>query len=135
GGPERVPQHRTWVAGGWFDRRWRLDDELIIPGDADLRAKSAVLQPERIIDSAELKAYAGSYQPGPDLVVRIRLDGKRLMVRPGSQTEMVAIPTSDGEFCVLEGPVKVSFDKDAAGRVISLSGFQNGQRFSAKKVD
>jgi hypothetical protein len=57
------------------------------------------------------------------------------MVKPGSQAEVEAILTSDGGFCVVEGSVKVSFEKDAAGKVISLSGFQNGQRFSAKKVD
>ena len=134
-GPERIPQHRTWVAGGWFDHRWLVDDGLIIYGDADLRARSAVVQPGRIIDGGQLKAYAGSYQLAPDFIVRIRLDGKRLMVKPGSQTEVQAIPTSDGDFCVMEGPVKLSFEKDAAGKVISINGFQNGQRFTAKKVD
>ena len=134
-GPERVPQYRTWVAGGWFDRRWRLDEGLTIPGDADLREKSPVVQPARIVDRAELNAYVGSYQLGPDFIVRIRLDGNKLMVKPGSQAEVEAVPTSDGGFCIVEGPVKVSFEKDAAGKVTSLSGFQNGQRFSAKKVD
>ena len=135
GGPERVPQYRIWVAGGWFDRRWRLDDGLIIPGDADLRAKSAVVQPGRPMDRTELNAYVGSYQIGPDFILRVRIDGTKLIVKPGSQTEVEAIPTSDGEFCVIEGPVKVKFEKDAAGKVTSLSGFQNGQRFLAKKLD
>ena len=135
GGPERVPQHRIWVAGGWFDRRWKFDNALIIDGDADLRAKSAVLQPDRAIGAAELNSYTGSYQLAPDFIVRIRLEGKRLIVKPGPQAEVEAIPTSDGQFCVLEGPVTVKFEKDATGKVVSLNGSQNGQNFSAKRVD
>jgi hypothetical protein len=31
--------------------------------------------------------------------------------------------------------VKIVFEKDAAGRVLSLKASQNGQQFAAKKID
>jgi hypothetical protein len=45
------------------------------------------------------------------------------------------VPASDVEYYALEGPVRLVFEKDAAGKVVSFKGWQNGQQFGAKKVD
>jgi hypothetical protein len=134
-GPDRVPRRALWVAGGWFDHNWQFDDSLILPGDSGLRSSGAVMQPDAVIPPAELNAIAGSYQFPPDMIVRIRVNGNRLIVKPGQQAEFEAIATSDGQFCLPAGNVKLAFEKDAAGKVISMKGSQNGQTFTAKKLD
>lgn len=71
----------------------------------------------------------------PSFVVKIRVAGGRLVAQAGEQPEVEPVPASDSEFYVLEGPVKIVFEKDAAGRVVSLKASQNGQQFAAKKLD
>ena len=134
-GPDRVPRRALWVAGGWFDHNWQFDDSLILPGDSGLRSSGAVMQPDAVIPPAELNAIAGSYQFPPDVIIRIRVNGNRLMVKPGQQTEFEAIATSDGQFCLPVDNIKLVFEKDAAGKVTSMKVSQNGQTFTAKKLD
>ena len=134
-GTERVSPSQIWVAGGWFDRRWQIDDSLIFPGNAEVRSKSAVLQPDRVIDPAILASYAGAYEIAPGFAVKVRVAGKRLEAQAGEQPEVELVPTSDTEFFILEGPVKLVFEKDAAGKVISFKAWQNGQEFGAKRID
>ena len=134
-GTERVSPSQIWVAGGWFDRRWQIDDSLVITGNSEVRAKSAVVQPDRVIDPAILASYAGTYQAGPGMAAKVRVAGKRLVVKPGDQPEVELLPASDVEFYVLEGPVKIVFEKDATGKTASFKVWQNGQQFTAKKTE
>ena len=135
-GAEHVSPSQIWVAGGWFDRRWQIDESLVISGNAEVRAKSAVLQPDRVIDPAILASYAGAYQIVPGFAIKIRVAGKRLVAKAGEQPEVELLPASDVEFYVLEGPVKIVFEKDASGKVVSFQGWQNGQPFpTAKKIE
>ena len=134
-GTERAPASQVWVAGGWFDYRWKIDDGLIFPGSAEVRSKSAVLQPDRVIDPAVLHSYSGAYQIAPGFAVKVRVAGLRLEAQPGEQPAVELVPISDTEFFVLEGPLKLLFEKDAAGKVVSFKGWQNGQEFVAKKID
>jgi hypothetical protein len=134
-GSERVLPSQIQVVGGWFDHRWQIDDRLVFPGNSELRSKSAVLQPDRVIDPAILASYAGTYQIAPGFAVKVRVAGGHLVATAGEQPEVEPVPTSDNEFYVLEGPVKIVFEKDAAGKVVSLKASQNGQQFAAKKID
>jgi pimeloyl-ACP methyl ester carboxylesterase len=134
-GTERVSQSQMWVAGGWFDRRWKIDDSLIFPGNPEVRSKSAVLQPDRVIDPTTLASYTGAYQIAPGFTVKVKLAGQRLVAQPGEQATVELIPASDMEFYALEGPVRLVFEKDAAGKTVSFKGWQNGQQFAAKKID
>ena len=134
-GSERVSAPEIWVAGGWFDRRWQIDDSLIVSGNSEIRSKSAVLQPDRVIAPAILASYAGAYQVGPGMAVKVRVAGKRLVAQAGEQPEVELLPASDVEFYVLEGPVKIVFERDAAGKTVSFKVWQNGQQFTAKKTE
>ena len=104
-------------------------------GNSELRSKSAVLQPDRVIDPAILASYAGAYQIAPGFTVKVRVAGRRLVAQAGEQPEVEPVPASDIEFYVLEGPVRIVFEKDAAGKVVSFKAWQNGQQFAAKKID
>jgi D-alanyl-D-alanine-carboxypeptidase/D-alanyl-D-alanine-endopeptidase len=94
-----------------------------------------MLQPDRVIDPAILASYAGTYEVAPSFAIKVRVDGTHLEVKAGEQPEVELVPISDTEFYLLEGPVKVLFEKDAAGRTVSLKAWQNGQPFAAKKID
>ena len=107
----------------------------MISGNPEVRAKSAVLQPDRVIAPAILASYAGVYQIGPGMAVKIRVAGGRLLAQAGEQPEVGLLPASDVEFYVLESPVKIVFEKDAAGKTIAFKGWQNGQPFTAKKIE
>jgi hypothetical protein len=70
----------------------------------------------------------------PGLVVKVRRAGNQLIGQAGEQTPAELVPATDTEFYVVEGPVKLVFEKDAAGKVVALKGWQDGQEFTAKKI-
>jgi Domain of unknown function (DUF3471) len=80
-------------------------------------------------------SYAGTYQIAAGFAVKIRVAGGHLVAQAGEQPEVEPVPASDIEFYVLEGPVKIVFETDAAGRAVSPKAWQNGQQFAAKKID
>jgi pimeloyl-ACP methyl ester carboxylesterase len=134
-GTGRVSPFQIRVASGWFDRRWQIDDRLIVPGDSEVRSQSVMLQPDRVINPEILASYAGTYEIAPTFAIKVRVAGAHLEVKAGEQPEVELVPISDTEFYLLEGPVKVLFEKDATGRVVSLKAWQNGQPFAAKKIN
>ena len=128
------------VAGGWFNPHWEFEDAFCHAGDAKLRAGGALLHAPGhgpSIDPKVLDSYAGKYQIAPNVVVSVERKENRLMAHgPGSDgpgAEMLSI--SGSEFFIMEGMVQVAFVKDAAGKTVSLKGSQNGQAFTAKKVE
>jgi pimeloyl-ACP methyl ester carboxylesterase len=128
------------VAGGWFNRRWEFEDAFCHAGDTKLRAGSALVHAPGhgpSIDSKVLDSYAGNYQIAPNVVVGIERKENRLMGHgPGSNSpEAELLPISESEFFVMDGMVQIAFVKDAAGKTVSLKGSQNGQAFTAKKME
>jgi hypothetical protein len=137
GGSRRSPSAEVWVAGGWFNRSWQVEEGLVLPGDAEARSKSVVLhapRPGRAIDPKILDSYVGGYEMAPGLVVKVRRAGNQLISQVGEQTPAELLPATDTEFYVVEGPVKIVFEKDAGGKVVSFKGWQNGQEFTGKKI-
>lgn len=126
------------VVSGWFDPNWNLQDGLLYPGNAETRAKGIWLRapkPDRLIPAQVLDSYVGNYEIVPGFIVKIVRKNNLLIVQAGPQPPMELAPASETEFVILEGPVQIVFVKDAAGKTISFKGWQNGQEFTAKKVD
>jgi hypothetical protein len=71
----------------------------------------------------------------PGLVIKVRRDGTQLMAQVGEQPTVELVPATETEYYIVEGPVKVVFEKDAAGKVTAFKGWQNGQEFRGKKVE
>ncbi|MGD0015349.1 MAG: prolyl oligopeptidase family serine peptidase, partial [Bryobacteraceae bacterium] len=138
GGQERVAPTDLWVAGGWFDHRWQVQESLVIPGSAEVRSRSVVLHapnPGRSIDTKILDSYAGVYESTPGAVFRVRRAENRLMAQVGEQGPVELVPFSDDEFFMVEGPAKVVFERNAVGKVVSLKIWHIGREFSAKKTE
>lgn len=128
------------VAGGWFDRGWEFEDALCHAGDTALRSGGILLHAPGhggSVDPRVLDSYAGKYQVGPNVTVKIERSESRLTAQVAGQDGPPAdlLPVSDTEFYIMEGMVQVAFVKDAAGRIVSLKGSQNGQAFAAKKIE
>jgi len=128
------------VADGWFNSRWEFEDAFCHQGDAKTRGAAALLHAPGhgpSIDPKVLESYAGKYLIGGNYSVGVERKDNRLLAHgqgsDGPGAEM--LPISDHEFFILEGGVRVSFVKDAAGKTVSLIGSQNGQPFLGKKVE
>jgi hypothetical protein len=138
GGNRRASPTEMWVAGGWFNRNWQVEDGLVVAGNAEARAKSVVLpapRADRAIDPKILDSYVGAYQLMFGPVIKVRRDGTQLMAQVGEQPPVELVPATETEFYIVEGPVKVVFEKDATGKVTAFKGWQNGQEFTGKKVE
>jgi len=136
-GKERVAAGDMWVAGGWFDHRWQVRDDLVFAGNPEVRSKAVVLRapkPGSQVDLKALEACEGTYEIGPGApILNVVRRENRLVVRVGEQQELELLPVSDLEYFIIEGPVKIIFEKDASGKVASFKVWQGGQEFSAKK--
>jgi len=125
------------VAGGWFNRNWQFEDALCHAGDDKLRAGGSLLHAPGhgpAIDLKTLDSYAGKYQVAPNVTVKIERKENRLTVEAGGPP-VDLLPISESEFFIMEGGVQVTFVKDATGKIVSFKGSQNGQAFTAKKVE
>ena len=122
-----------WVAGGWFGRDWSRDDELVLPGKTDLRAKSLVLRGP--LEPKQLEAYLGNFQIAPGVVAKQTRAGSRLMAQVNDQPAVELIPAGDGKFYIAEGPATVVFEMDATGRAVAFKTTQNGREFSGKRIE
>jgi hypothetical protein len=136
-GTERLSAADLWVAGGWFNRRWEFEDGLVYTGNSEQRDKAVILRapkPGQGVDRAILDSYAGSYQIAPNVVVTVRRADTRLMANAGEEPPVELVPVSDSEFVIVEGPVKVIFEKDSTGKVTSFRAWQNGREMLAKRL-
>ena len=88
------------------------------------------------IDTSLYDAYVGHYKLKlkPDLLVAIRKNKDRLFVEVAGQTADELFPESETEFFNNDVPLRISFIKDASGKVTRLLGHQGGQDFVAEKI-
>ena len=123
------------VVSGAFDYNWRFASALQVPGDAEVRARSQQLKrpdPDLKIDPKVLAGYVGRYQIVDGPIVEVALEGGKLIAHAGNPAEM--IPESEGVFYLPSVNVRVSFTRDAAGKVSGFTG--SGDRsLEAKKLE
>lgn len=129
---------QTRVVSGLFDYNWRFSDSLSKSGDPDIRAKGRLRhrpKPNFAVDTKILDAYAGRYQIEHGPVIEVFRDGTRLMARQQGQSEIgELLPETDTDFSISAINVRISFVRDASGKVTGFVGYQNSD-FEAKKLD
>ncbi len=131
------------VASGFFNAWWKLDNALLTEGDENLRSKCAytVVKNDLSTDivsvtkpSIELsRSYVGTYQVinGPQVTVFLRND--TLMASQGPFSSRL-IAVSESEFYIKEVNVSVSFSREEATREYVMTGYENGQQFTSKRI-
>jgi predicted esterase len=130
---QQADRSALWVAGGWFDRAWQVDENLVYDGKPTERSKSALLL--GAVSPSSLKPYVGRYEISPGQVVAIEQTGNRLFAKMGEAPPMDLLPAGDDRFYVAEGPTLVVFEKGSSGNVVSFTSSQNGQEFVGKKIE
>jgi hypothetical protein len=137
GGTERLSPADLWVAGGWFNLRWQIEDALVFPGNSEKRAKAIVLRapkPGQSITPTILDSYVGAYWIAPGVQVNVQRTDSGLIATAGQDPPVELVPVTGTEFIVVEGPVKIVFEKDSDGKVIGFKAWQNGREMSGRRV-
>jgi pimeloyl-ACP methyl ester carboxylesterase len=134
---------KIFVASGFFNHDWKIDDALLNKGDEELRAKcaQAVINNDltmTIVSNAKpspelLKACAGTYQIENGPQVRIYLEEDKLKAAQG-QFSAALVATGENEFYIKEANASISFTKDEATNDYIMTVYQNGGEFTSKKV-
>lgn len=130
---QQADASELWIAGGWFDRGWTVEESLLHPGQPDARAKALRLLPP--LAPAVLDAYAGHYQVSPELTITVQRTDNRLFAHAGSETPIDLLPVGDDRFYVSQGSTLVIFERDASGKVSRFKSRRNGQDFGGRKID
>src|SRR5215813_9193372 len=85
------------------------------------------------VDPKIFDAYAGEYQLGHDLVIRVFREGDRFWVQAGEQQRLEIFPESESKFFLKAVEARITFVKDATGKVTHLILHQTGD-VEAKKI-
>jgi CubicO group peptidase (beta-lactamase class C family) len=89
---------------------------------------------ETKVDSSGFDAYVGDYQVTPALILTISKDGDKLFGQMTGQAKRAVEPVSDTQFTMPEVKANITFEKDAAGKVVGLSLSQGTRTANAKKI-
>ncbi|HEX5314687.1 MAG TPA: serine hydrolase [Gammaproteobacteria bacterium] len=76
----------------------------------------------------ELDDYAGSYRLAPKFVLTIFLQGDQLYAQATGQGPFPIFPSAKDEFFARVSDIRISFERDAQGKVTDLVLHQNGDR-------
>jgi CubicO group peptidase (beta-lactamase class C family) len=85
------------------------------------------------VDPALYDEYAGVYGLAPNVDITVAREGDRLTVQATGQPMDIAIPESATMFFSRISPVRISFVRDAAGKVSRLVLHQPGGELSARR--
>jgi tetratricopeptide (TPR) repeat protein len=91
---------------------------------------------EMKVNADVFDAYVGEYELAPNFVLTITKEGEKLFGQangPG-QTKLQLEPVSETQFVVPSIKAEVVFEKDSAGKVISLNLTQNGKITKGRKI-
>ena len=82
---------------------------------------------------ANLGDYVGRYPLAPTFVMSVTTDQGRLFLQATGQSQLLLVPAGIDRFKVKDVEAEVSFERDAAGKVVALVLHQNGMDQRAKR--
>lgn len=91
-------------------------------------------KPVVTVDPKIYDAYAGEYEVGPGVIMRVFREGDKLMTQVTGQGSFQIYPQSETVFYPREFAAKLTFMKDADGKVTSLRIDQNGRVTTGKRI-
>jgi CubicO group peptidase (beta-lactamase class C family) len=86
------------------------------------------------VDATTFDAYVGEYELAPGFVLRVFREGEKLMTQATGQNQIEIFPDADGSFSPRTFPAKLTFIKDADGKVTSVKLTQGGRETVGKKI-
>lgn len=128
----------TWLrfegdAGGHATEMLIFPDGVETPERAT-RVTDAPATPTAVrVDPAVYDAYVGEYELAPDFVLTVTREGDRLITQATGQRQIEIFPASETEFFPKEIDARITFVKDASGRVTQLVLRQSGRERIARR--
>ncbi len=132
----QIPENGRVVSGLWGGD-WQIDGNGLFPGNAEMRAGAKTVKVPRLntsVDRTIFKSYAGSYEVAPGFEVKVDLEGGRLMLHVPGQLDGEMFPESETDFFMNTGGLRMTFVKDAGGKVVTLVIHTPGRDFPARKL-
>ena len=86
------------------------------------------------IDPKVFDAYVGEYEVGPNFVMRVFREGDKFMTQATGQPAFEIFPESETVFSPRAFPAKLTFIKDADGKVNALRIDQGGRVTNGKRI-
>jgi hypothetical protein len=80
-----------------------------------------------------LQKYVGEYELGPDAVLAVTLDGGQLYGTYPGESRLPLLAESDTAFFPEGSPTRVTFERDASGRVTHLVLHMGAREVQAKR--
>jgi CubicO group peptidase (beta-lactamase class C family) len=91
-------------------------------------------KPAVTIAASVFDAYVGEYELAPQFVMHVFREGDRFMTQATGQQKIEIFAESETTFSPRVLPAKLTFLKDAEGKVTGLRLSQNGREISGKKI-
>ena len=100
-----------------------------------LGADVSTFEKEIIIDDAILESYVGKYQLMPNFIITVTKEGQQLKAQATGQPQFDIFPKTEHEFYLKVVNAQLTFNKNDAGIVESITLFQGGQETTGKRVE
>jgi len=101
----------------------------------DAQNTGAIAEQHVKVPRSVLESYVGTYQFGPSLLITVTLNGMQLAAQMTDQDALEIFPSSETEFFYKVVDARVSFVRDAQGRVTTFILHQNGRDMVAARID
>ena len=92
-------------------------------------------QTDLLLPEGAAETYAGQFQLAPGAIFTIRAVHRQLLVELTGQQAMPVVPDGPDAFAYDVVEARLVFQRDADGRVASLTLFQNGMELPAPRLD
>lgn len=86
------------------------------------------------VDIATLQKYVGDYRPPQASLIKVTLENGKLMRQAGARSRFEMFATSDTEFFIAGSDLKIRFDVDSDGRVVSQTMRSGDREVVAAKI-
>ena len=86
------------------------------------------------VDAKVFDTYVGEYELAPNFIMRVFREGDKFMTQATGQGAIEILPESETTFYPRTFKAKLTFVKDAEGKVTSLRLEQNGRERNGKKI-
>ncbi|MEM1041504.1 MAG: serine hydrolase [Bacteroidota bacterium] len=94
-----------------------------------------VEEPEITLSPDVLAGYVGTYEIQPSFVIDVTTEGGQLFAQATGQQRFEVFPASEDRFYLKVVDAQITFNRDEAGAVESLTLHQGGQNVPAPKVE
>ena len=108
--------------------------ELDANNTSAVEALKRLEKPAVVVDAKVLETYVGEYEVGPSFLLRVFRSGDKLMTQATGQPEFEIFPESETVFAPRAFPAKLTFEKDADGKVNTIKIDQNGRITVGKRI-